>query len=90
MAFSGMSKEDAHFANLFFAMIIGLAMLAGIVLGVIALFGIPKYGTKGILLKALFGVFVPVLLILLSIPLIMHAREMATRLQAEQQQSGSP
>ncbi len=70
--------------RLFFAGLIGLSMLAGVVLGIISFFGIPKYGTKGILIKALFGVLVPILLFLLSLPLVIRAHEQAERIRAMQ------
>ena len=60
-------------------------MLAGVILGIVALFGISKYGTKGILIKSLFGIIVPVLLVLLSIPVVMHAQERAAHIRAMQE-----
>jgi hypothetical protein len=59
----------------------GCAMLLGLVLGIVALCGIPKYGTKGLLVKTILGIAVPVLLILLAIPPILHARDLAHRRQ---------
>jgi len=85
MAFAGLSPEDAHYPRLFVAVVIGLAMLAGVILGIVALFGISKYGTKGILIKSLFGIIVPVLLVLLSIPVVMHAQERAAHIRAMQE-----
>ncbi len=59
----------------------GCAFLLGLALGIAALCGIPKYGTKGILTKAIIGIAVPLLLILLAIPPILRAREIARHQQ---------
>jgi hypothetical protein len=88
-AMGGLPPEDRGNVEFFVAVLIGLSTLTGIVLGIIALFGIPQYGTKGILVKALCGILVPILLALLAIPVILHARELA-RMQAAEQQQQSP
>jgi hypothetical protein len=56
-----------------------LAIMAGLLLGVIALFGIPKYGAKGILGSALTGIAINGLLILIFVTNFIAAREKARR-----------
>ena len=70
------------------AALIALSFCAEVGLGLIALCGIPKYGVKGILWKALVGVLLPMLLIAAAIPTVIHARELAgkTALQPARQQ----
>jgi hypothetical protein len=82
---SALSPQDAVMPHLFFSAVIGLGMLTGVILGIVSLFGIGQYGTKGILIKALFGILVPVLLVLLTIPTVMRAREIALRIHEQQQ-----
>ena len=62
------------------AFIVGLAttgiMLIGLISGIIALFGIPKYGKKGILGKALIGILIPLAFVILAIlPSILGAHQ---------------
>lgn len=44
-----------------------IIILLGWISGIVALFGIPKHGKKGILIKALCGIIIPLLLLGLSI-----------------------
>jgi len=74
--FSSLSPDVARPAHEFFAVVIGLVLLGGIVLGIIALFGISRHGTKGLLVKALVGILVPVLLILAALPAVAEAHRM--------------
>jgi hypothetical protein len=75
--------------RMFFGGLTGLAMLTGVILGIVALFGISKYGTKGILVKSLFGILLPLILVLLSIPVLMRAHEIAAQ-RAEHQADAVP
>lgn len=59
----------------------GVIMLLGLVAGVVALCGIPKYGKKGILWKALVGTVLPLFLVVLAIPAVMGATERARQLR---------
>lgn len=59
----------------------GVLLLLGLIAGVIAFFGIPKYGTKGILWKALVGTVLPLLFVVLAIPAVMGATERARQLR---------
>lgn len=52
-------------------------ILSGFVFGIVALFGIKRYGTAGILWKAVVGILIFVFLILSAIPPFFHAREKA-------------
>jgi hypothetical protein len=56
-----------------------LAIMAGLLLGVIALFGIPKYGAKGILGSALTGIAINGLLVFIFVTNFIAAREKARR-----------
>ena len=59
-----------------------LILVSGVVAGIIALFGIRKYGKKGILIKALCGILIPVVLTVLAIPALLNARAKALQIQA--------
>jgi len=61
----------------------GLSLLTGIIAGIVALFGIPKYGRKGILVKALCGILIPIILTGLAIPALVMARAKAGEFQTE-------
>ena len=61
----------------------GLSLLTGIIAGIVALFGIPKYGRKGILVKALCGTLIPIILAGLAIPTILSARAKAQEIHKE-------
>lgn len=52
--------------------LVSLLFLVGLICGVVALFGIPEFGAKGILGKALFGVLFP-LPFVLSAPIVIFA-----------------
>jgi len=81
-----MQRDLVHIVvRLASAFLIMGSMGFGVVLGVIALCGIPKYGQKGILVKALFGILVPVLLILVSLPAAMKAAAIASKIKAQQE-----
>jgi len=73
--------------RLFSASLVILSFGLEIILGIVALCGIPKHGTKGILVKALFGIGVPILLIVISIPAIIHARQLAEKEASQQTDS---
>lgn len=59
-----------------------LLLLIGMGAAVVSLFGIPKHGTRGILVKALCSLLIPVILIALAIPTVLGALERAKQLQA--------
>lgn len=61
----------------------GLFMLSGLPAGIIALFGIPRLGTKGLLVKGLAGVLVPILLLAMTVPAFLKVRD-ASQLRTEQ------
>ena len=61
------------------------SFLLGIVAGIVALFGISKHGRNGILVKALFGILVPILLVLISLPTALRASEYAAKMRMQQQ-----
>jgi hypothetical protein len=65
--------------SLVMSVLAGLIVISGLVAGVVALFGIPRHGKKGILWKSLFGVLVPVLLFLLALPAISAAKRLAEK-----------
>jgi hypothetical protein len=56
-----------------------LALLVGLLLGIIALFGIPRYGAKGILGAALVGIACNGLLVFIFVTNFMAARAKAQR-----------
>ena len=56
-----------------------LVIVGGLLLGIIALFGIPKYGTKGILGSALVGIAANGLLVFIFVTNFMAARAKAQR-----------
>jgi len=74
----------------FFAFAMGSALLLGLVLGIVGLCGISKYGTKGLLVKSIIGIVIPLLLVLLAIPPILHAREIALRVAQRQAALSAP
>ena len=62
------------------ALIVGIItssiMLIGLISGIVALFGIPKHGRKGILVKALIGILSPLACVILAIlPGILRAHQ---------------
>ena len=72
-----------------------LLILAGFVLGIVALFSTRKHGRKGIIGKAIAGICINGILIvfmLLSIPLLMKAGERAKAIQRQKasEQLGQP
>ena len=56
-----------------------LVIVVGLLLGIIALFGIPKYGAKGILGSALVGIAANGLLVFIFVTNFMAARAKAQR-----------
>lgn len=52
-------------------------MGGGVVLGIVALCGIPRYGRRGILIPALVGIGIPVVLAILALPNLRAAQERA-------------
>ena len=54
---------------------IGLLFISAIPAGVVALCGMGKYGVKGLLIKGLAGIIVPILLTLMAIPAFLQVRE---------------
>ena len=52
-------------------------ILSGVIFGIIALFGIKRYGKAGILWKAVAGILIVMFLVLAAIPNFLHARERA-------------
>lgn len=55
--------EGATWAPRAFAVAVGLVMFAGVVLGAVALCGIPRHGKRKLLWKGLVGFFLPLLLV---------------------------
>lgn len=51
----------------------GICIVVGLVAGVVAFFGIPKYGRKGLLWKALVGTLLPLGLFALAVPTFLVA-----------------
>lgn len=60
-----------------------LLFLAGFLSGIIALCGIPRHGTRGLLIKGLAAVLTPALLTALAIPALTAATAKARTLQAQ-------
>jgi len=62
-------------------MVVGVAncviIVLGLVFGIAALFGIPKHGAKGILGKALAGIAMNAVLILVVVTLFLRARQIS-------------
>jgi hypothetical protein len=54
-----------------------LLIVVGLIFGIIALFGIPKHGTKGILAPAIVGIIINGLLLLIFVMNFMTARARA-------------
>jgi hypothetical protein len=57
-------------------------LISGVICAIVALYSIPKYGTKGLLWPALSGIVIWVLLIVLAIPSFLLARNKALKVQA--------
>lgn len=68
------------------AIVVGLIMLAGVVCGIAALCGIPKYGSKGLVWPALTGLLLWLGLSAIAVPNFLRAREMALKVRAAQAQ----
>jgi putative Mn2+ efflux pump MntP len=85
LGLSILGQPVAHGAALF---IIGcvsiLLILAGFVLGIVALFGIKTHGKKGILVRALAGVCINGFLILMMLIAIPRLVQQARAAQAQQ------
>lgn len=60
----------------------GLILLIGVGLGIVALFGIRRHGARGILVKALCGILIPLVLTALALPAVLKARELALQMSA--------
>jgi len=64
--------------SVFTSLLISIIFLGGgLLLGVVALFGMTRHGRKGILTPALVGISIPVLLFVLALPNFLHARKLA-------------
>ncbi len=61
----------------------GLFMFSSLPAGIIALCGITRLGTKGLLIKGLAGVLVPILLTAMAVPAFLKVRD-ASQLRTEQ------
>ena len=88
----GIFGQQAAQGNRAAVLIIGcvstLLILAGFVLGVVALFGTRGYGKKGILGRAIAGVCINgflILMMLLAIPRFMRMAQQARAAEAQQQ-----
>jgi hypothetical protein len=68
------------------AIVAGFLMLSGVVCGIIALCGIPKYGAKGLLGPALTGILLWLLLAGLAFPVYHQVRERAEKVHAMRSQ----
>ena len=60
-----------------------LVCLIGMCLGILALFGVKRYGRKGILIKAVLGILIPTALIAIAIPTALRAKTMAAAIRAK-------
>lgn len=71
--------------------IAGALMLLAVIFGMIALCGIPRYGSKCLLWEGLVSVLIPVLLITFAIPVYKTVRMKAqARMHAQQQEHAGP
>jgi hypothetical protein len=68
------------------AIVQALFAVTGLLAGIIALFGIPKYGRKGLLWPALCGTCVWLLLVALALPIFNAARQKALQVRASKAQ----
>jgi len=64
------------------AIVCSLIIFLGLICGIVALFGIRKHGKKGILVKALCGISIPLLLVAMAIPNFLVARDRAQKIHA--------
>lgn len=60
--------------------IFGFVIIVGLISGIVALCGLPRYGRKGIFVRALCGVLLPVGILFASIPAIMAASSRAEKM----------
>jgi hypothetical protein len=74
---SGLNSQSEQTVAFTVGIAVSIIMLMGFICGIIALFGIRKHGTKGILGKSLCGIIVPLLLTGLAVPNFMAARSRA-------------
>lgn len=66
----------ARITGLIISILIASIILIGLFSGVAALFGIRRYGKKGILIKSIIGILIPLLMIISTIPLILNTRQL--------------
>ncbi len=78
----------SRMASLIPALILGGIMLLGVVLGILSLFGIRRYGAAGILWKSVTGLSIFLLLLVAAIPAFLKARQVAR--QRYEQRYGHP
>ena len=76
---TSLDHQSQRPAALIAAIASSIIILLGLLCGIVALFGIRRHGKKGILVKALCGIIVPVLLSALAIPNFMAARAQAIK-----------
>lgn len=80
---AALGPNESGIPVLIVSTVAALSLLTGIIAGIVALFGIPKYGRKGILVKALCGILIPIILTGLAIPAIVMARGKAGEFRTE-------
>ncbi|MGA3266187.1 MAG: hypothetical protein ABSE16_05120 [Verrucomicrobiota bacterium] len=86
--FGQQAVRGSRAATIILGCVSTLLILAGFVFGIIALFGMKKYGKKGILGGAIAGVCINgflILMMLIAIPRFMRMAQQARAAQAQQQ-----
>jgi hypothetical protein len=76
---TGLDPQSQRPFALIVAIVSSIIILIGLICGTVALFGIPRYGKKGILAKALSGIIIPLLLSALAVPNFLAARAQALK-----------
>lgn len=66
------------------AIIAAVLPVAGIIAGIVALFGLRSYGRKGILWKSIIGLLIWVLLVAAAFPVITMVRDKARKINEQQ------
>lgn len=83
---AGSAGQHTREGALAHSIILGFFIISGVVCGIVALCGIPKYGAKGILWPALTGICLWLLLALLAIPTFMLVQKKAEQIRAARTQ----
>ena len=74
---SSMDRQDARMGLLVVGIANCLIILLGLLFGIIALFGIPKHGTKGILGRALIGILINAIVVAMGVTVFLRAKELS-------------